>query len=288
MSRRCTVTELFVHPIKGCRPISVDAVEITEFGVIGDREFMVVRDQKKVNLKDLPGLARISIDNIGDGLFQLSAAGFDDIEHKKVSEGDPGVANFLFDHVEVIDQGDRIGKWISEVVSESVRLVALPGPFKRNLDVPLLEKAHGKSQNSFVDVSPVMIVNQATLEDLNSKIFEPVSIQRFRPNIVVGGLAAYDEDKVTGLRSEQLEFDHVSPCERCTIVNTDHETGLTGSKDPLNMLSKYRRISGGYDSGILFGDYFNVLGAGTLKVGDILTVSFQEDKQEDQQGDQAS
>ena len=257
-------------------------MEIDEFGVSGDREFMVVRDQKKVNLKDLPALARICIHKTGDGHFQLSAAGTEDIEHKKLSEGDPSVASFLFDNVEVVDQGERIAQWISGVVGESVNLVALPRPFKRNLGVPPLEKAHDKSQNSFVDVSPVMIVNQATLEDLNSRISEPVTVQRFRPNVVVQGLAAFDEDRITGLSGDQLELDHVSPCERCTIVNTDHETGVISGKEPLNMLSKYRRITDGYDSGILFGDYFNVLKAGTLKVGDVLTVNYQEDQRERQ------
>ena len=257
-------------------------MEIDEFGVVGDREFMVVRESTKVNLKDLPALARICIHKTGDGHFQLSATGADDIEHKKLTEGDSGVASFLFDNVEVVDQGEIIGQWISGVVDERVRLVALPRPFKRNLGVPQLEKAHDKSQNSFVDVSPVMIVNQATLEDLNSRISESVTVHRFRPNVVVQGLVAFDEDRITGLTGDQLEFDHVSPCERCTIVNTDHETGLVSGKEPLNMLSKYRRIADGYDSGILFGDYFNVLKSGTLKVGDILTGSFQDDQQENQ------
>jgi len=278
VSRQCTVAELYIHPIKGCRPVSVESVDIYEFGIVGDREFMVVRDRKKVNLKDLPALARVCIGIIGDGLFKLSAMGVDDIEHRRVDRGDSGVVSFLFDNVEVIDQGDKIGKWISGVVGESVKLVALPRPFKRNLDVPALKKAHDKSQNSFVDVSPVMIVNRTTLEDLNSRISEPVSVQRFRPNIVVTGLAAFEEDRITRLLGSQLEFDHVSPCERCTIVNTDHEAGLISGKDPLNRLSKYRRIPNGYDSGILFGNYFNVLHAGALKIGDVLAVKFEPDQ----------
>jgi uncharacterized protein YcbX len=261
-------------------------VEIDEFGVAGDREFMVVRESTKVNLKDLPALARICIHKTGEGHFQLSAAGADDIEHTKLTEGDSGVASFLFDNVEVVDQGERIGQWISGVVGERVNLVSLGQPFKRNLGVPPLEKAHDKSQNSFVDVSPVMIVNQATLEDLNNRISEPVTVHRFRPNVVVQGLAAFDEDRITGISGDQLELDHVCPCERCTIVNTDHETGLISGKEPLNMLSQYRRITDGYDSGILFGDYFNVLKGGTLKVGDVLTVSYQDDQQDDQQESQ--
>ena len=56
--QRCTIAELFLHPIKGCRPVSVEAVELNEFGVLGDRELMVVKDQKRMILKNLPALAR--------------------------------------------------------------------------------------------------------------------------------------------------------------------------------------------------------------------------------------
>lgn len=239
---------------------------------------MVIKDQRKVNLKDLPALANIGVERKGNHEFRLFASGFGEIKYRKIAQGDGCEASFLLDNVEVIDQGDKVGTWISGVVKESIRLVALPAPFRRNLGAPALKKAHDKLQNSFVDVSPVMIVNQATLDDLNSRISEPVSVQRFRPNIVIEGLDAFEEDKISSIASQDIKFDHVSACERCTIVNVDHRSGITSSKDPLNMLSQYRRISDGYDSGIVFGNYFNTLGEGTLRVGDVLRIDFRENK----------
>ena len=71
MSRHCVVSALFVHPVKGCRPSAVEQVEINEFGIKGDREFMVVRDGTKANLKDLPALAKIGVEQINNRpLFQ--------------------------------------------------------------------------------------------------------------------------------------------------------------------------------------------------------------------------
>jgi len=269
---QCTVTELFVHPIKGCRPVPVDSVDISPSGVLGDREMMVVKDGTAVNLKHLPGLAKISIDRNGDEDFRLSADGVEDFKLDRRGKGISLDAGFLFDQVTVTDQGDEVAAWISKVVAQEVRLVSLPEPFNRNLPVDLLKLVHGNPQDSFVDVAPIMLVNQSTLDDLNEKIADPVPVERFRPNIVVGGLDAYVEDQMTVISNEQCRFTHVTGCERCTIVNVDHVTGKVQGKEPLNKLSKYRRIKDGYDSGILFGNYFVVEGLGKLKVGDILDV----------------
>ena len=273
MGTQCVVSELFIHPVKGCQPISVNEVEINEFGVKGDRAFMVARGQEKLNLKDLPALAKIRVEQIALGHIRLSADGAQPIEHHKVTAGESSTVTLILDKIEVVDQGDKVAGWISDVVGETVRLVSALEPFNRNFPIEPLALAHDKPQEGFKDVSPIMVVNGATLDDLNSKLSEPVPVQRFRPNIVVSGLDAYDEDSLSQMSHPQVEFSHVSPCERCVIVNTDHELGIINGKDPLNTLSKYRRIENKYDSGIVFGNYFNTEGNGLVKVGDELEVS---------------
>ena len=274
MSKQCVVSELFVHPIKGCRPTAVDEVEIDEFGVKGDREYMVIRGEKKVNLKNLPGLAKIGIEQIAPGHIRLLADDAPYLEHQKVTTGASSSVTFILDNVDVIDQGDEVANWISNVVGEPVRLVTTTNSFKRNFPIDALKSAHNRLQKGFKDVSPVMVINGATFDDLNSKLSESVPVQRFRPNIVVRGLEAFDEDKGGNFTHAQVEFSHVSPCERCVIVNTDHEQGVVNGKDPLNTLSKYRRIEDKYDSGIVFGNYFNIEGNGLVKIGDELVLSW--------------
>ena len=211
---RCAVTELYLHPIKGCRPISVDSLELNEFGVCGDRELMVVKDKRKMNLKDLPALAKITVERGDSGQLMLCAKGFDAIAHHRILQGDTGSVGFLFDTVDVVDQGDEIAQWLSRVVRESVRLVAIEKAFNRNLPGTALETVQGNPQHNFVDVAPVMVVNEATLNDLNSRISRPVPVQRFRPNIVVGGLEAYAEDDISSMQGAEFSFTLVSPCER--------------------------------------------------------------------------
>lgn len=273
---RCTVTELFLHPIKGCRPIAVEGVELNEFGIAGDRDLMVAKDNKKMNLKDLPALAKITVECTDSGQLLLCANGFDAIAHKKTLDGKTGCVNFLLDQVDVVDQGDEIAEWISQVIGEPVRLVAVRNGFRRNLPVAALAKVHGTTQNSFVDVAPVLIVNEATFTDLNNRLSRPIPVQRFRPNIVVAGLEAYAEDDIISIKDEAFTFTQISACERCVVINTDHESGEINDKAPLKMLNRYRRIQDGYDSGVLFGSYYSVKGTGTLNVGDTFTVTYQE------------
>jgi uncharacterized protein YcbX len=226
-----------------------------------------------VNLKALPVLAKIRVEQSSPEHLRLSAEGTSSIDHHKLESGEHSKVTLILDKIEVVDQGDEIANWISKVVGEPVRLMFAMKPFERHFPIEPLELAHGKSQEGFKDVSPVMVVNGATLKDLNNKLSAPVPVQRFRPNIVVSGLAAYDEDSVRQLSHAQIKFSHVSPCERCVIVNTDHEQGVITGKDPLNTLSKYRRIENKYDSGIVFGNYFNTEGNGVVKIGDELEVS---------------
>jgi uncharacterized protein len=267
------VSELFVHPIKGCRPTAVGQVEVNEFGIKGDREFMVVRGGEKVNQKELPALAKICVEQFSPGHIRLTSEGVASIEHRRMTTGANSTVTFILDKVEVQDQGDDIADWISVIVGETVRLVVATDTFKRNLPIDPLKLAHDIPQEGFKDVSPVMIVNESTLEVLNSKLPEAVPVERFRPNVVVSGLEAYAEDELNQLAHEQFEFNYVSPCERCVIVNQDHESGETHGNDPLKTLSNYRRIEDKYDSGIVFGSYFNVRGDGLVKIGDELVFS---------------
>lgn len=234
---------------------------------------MVVRKGEKANLKDLPALAKIRVEQISEGYIRLAAEGISPVEHQRVTTGANSTVSLILDKIEVQDQGDEIADWISAVVGETVRLVVAASTFKRNLPMHTLKLAHEKPQEGFKDVSPVMVVNDATLRDLNNRLTEAVPVQRFRPNIVVSGLEAYAEDKLSQMTHKQIDFTHVSPCERCVIVNQDHESGVTQGNDPLNTLSSYRRIEDKYDSGIVFGNYFNTQGDGLVKIGDELTFS---------------
>ncbi|MCP5045068.1 MAG: MOSC domain-containing protein, partial [bacterium] len=140
---------------------------------------------------------------------------------------------------------------------------------------PQFEGIDGKPQAQFYDVAPVLVGNQASLDDFNTRTHEPVPMDRFRVNVVVGGdLEPYGEDQLSSLTSDDIELRHVNVCERCILTTTDQTTGERPTQEPIKTLSTYRRIEDGkYASGVVFGLYMTPREDGVLRVGDALDIA---------------
>ena len=126
------------------------------------------------------------------------------------------------------------------------------------------------------DVAPVLVNNQASLDDFNARTEQPVPMDRFRANVVVSGaLAPYQEDELERLESDSVELLFVTVCERCVMTTTDQTTGERPTKEPLRTLTTYRkREDGKYASGVVFGVYMTVAREGMLNVGDRVSPAF--------------
>jgi uncharacterized protein YcbX len=121
--------------------------------------------------------------------------------------------------------------------------------------------------NQFSDGFPVLVANRASLDELNSRLAQPLPMNRFRPNIVLAGLAPWDEDRIDGLHIGSVHLKLVKPCTRCRITTIDQESGTPTGEEPLQTLKGYR-----YDAalrGILFAQNAIILaGVGaTLEAG---------------------
>jgi uncharacterized protein YcbX len=119
----------------------------------------------------------------------------------------------------------------------------------------------------FADGFALLVISLASLEDLNARLPEPLPMNRFRPNLVLDGLAPYGEDAVGDLRVGEVRLRRVKPCTRCSITTTDQATGVVDGNEPIRTLRTYR-----WDAalrGVTFGQNFIVVsGAGAdLRVG---------------------
>lgn len=262
---QCTIERIFYYPVKGCRAVEVDETELGPTGIPGDRGYVILFDGGFANMKSVPTLSRVVVALADDGL-RFSAEGHSDYLHRRQS-GDEAKLQFYADEISVLDQGDDAATWLSEVTGVGVRLATLKESFSRNLPVDILEAADGIDQDGFCDLSPILLVNAATLDDVNEQLSSEIPVERFRCNIVVRGLQPYAEDDIQGYTGGGLSLSHVVACERCVIINTDHVSGDM-NKEPLKLLHTNRRIEGGYASGVMFGNYFNVTGSSTVAVGD--------------------
>ncbi len=267
----CTIERLFYYPVKACRAIEVETVDLGPTGIAGDRDYVILHEGGFANLKSVPGLSRVIVEREGDDL-RFSSPGHEDLVHARQTDGAESDLQFYADEIAVLDQGDVVATWLSNVAGSQLRLATLKDNFDRNLPFDILTQAHGVEQDGFCDLSPILLVNAASLDEVNRQLSADIPVERFRCNIVVRGLEAFAEDGVESYQGDNLTLSHVVACERCVIINTDHKTGDM-NKEPLQLLHGTRRIKDGYSSGVRFGNYFNVSGASRLSVGDRFVAS---------------
>jgi uncharacterized protein YcbX len=162
------------------------------------------------------------------------------------------------------DAGGNAAEWFSRFLEQPCRLVRFPEDGEREVDP---HYARGPAQVGFADAFPVLLLSEASLEDLNGRMQQPLPMNRFRPNLVVRGCEPYAEDQWKRIRIGDLVLDVVKPCERCAIASVDPLTGQRG-KEPLATLATYR----GRDNSVFFGQNCVHLGPGSIRIGDDVEV----------------
>jgi hypothetical protein len=123
-------------------------------------------------------------------------------------------------------------------------------------------------RTGFADGYPLLLLGQASLDDLNARLARPVPVDRFRPNLVLAGAPAFAEDAWRRIRVGEIELAVVKPCARCVITTTDQRTAARG-REPLRTLAGYRRAP---DGKVLFGQNAIHLSTGVMRAGDVVSV----------------
>jgi uncharacterized protein YcbX len=129
---------------------------------------------------------------------------------------------------------------MSAVLERRVRVLYMPDSHRRPVNPA---RARPSDVVSFADAYPFLAISEASLADLNARLETPVGMDRFRPNIVVSGIAAYDEDRWQAVRLGTLGFRAPKRCDRCSVTTVDPTSGVRG-KEPLRTLAKYRLEEG--------------------------------------------
>jgi len=268
--KSCMVTALSIYPVKGCQAVSVDSIDVRCGGIVGDRELMMVKDGENYAQRDHPGIAAISVTVLDDGSIKLSHPEGGEFVHSIQDAGGDVPVKFFYNKITTLDQGDEIAGWCCDVLKDDgIRMVSLPKPWNRKLGLPEFERIEEKTQAQLYDVAPILLNNQASLDDFNGRTEQTVPMNRFRGNVVVSGdLNPYEENEIDRLSSDTAELLYVTVCERCVLTTTDQTTGERPTKEPIKTLSTYQRRTDKYASGIIFGAYMAVGREGLINVGD--------------------
>ncbi len=257
-----TVTGLYHYPIKSCAGMALTEATLDPRGIRHDRELMVVDAATGTFLtqRESPRMALIA-PRLDDRELRVTAPGVASLTVPVLKAGATRPVTVWRDTVPAVDQGDAIAAWFSDFLGRACRLVRMEERFVRTLDPTYATGSGG--QVGFADGFPVLLIAQESLHELNRRLAEPLSMNRFRPNIVIAGGAPHGEDAVARLRVGALEFDATKACARCTITLVDQATGQPG-KEPLRAFAAYRRA----ERGVLFGQNLIHAATGTIRVGD--------------------
>ncbi|MGD1856751.1 MAG: MOSC domain-containing protein [Leptolyngbyaceae cyanobacterium] len=256
---------LTTYPIKSAAGIKLTQAQVTSRGLKHDRRWMICdRSGKFLTQRKFPKLALIQVAvkealhlSIGSTSIALTAV---------PPEPKPISVNVWGDCCTAWYMGDEAAQYLSDYLGLEVQLVYMPDTTHRPAD-------HGRfdTANSFSDAYPFLLISEASLADLNSRLntqSEPsVPMNRFRPNLVVTGCEAFAEDGWKQIKVGNIMFDVAKACSRCSIPGVEQTTGEQG-KEPLKTLATYRR----WDSAIWFGQNLIAHSEGQLTVGDTVAV----------------
>jgi len=268
-----TIKKITIYPIKGCRGYDLNTSGITGMGLAGDREFTILRDQQRAGQKQVPELIHLSAEPMpGSGRLKLGYPGRPDFElDPKLGINADAITVYTM-QVPVIDMGDEVANWLSTSFGVPVRLARVQAAVDWLLPLDEFAPVNGKKQSKFVDAAPILLTSLDSLQDLNARLEVAVPMNRFRANIVIEGLAPYQEDDITRFNFPGTSLGRVTVCERCIVTTTDQDTGVR-AKEPLRTLSKYRKRKQHYAGGIMFGMYLVPETTGIISVGDPLTLT---------------
>jgi len=237
---------LFVHPVKSCAGIAVDGSALVETGLDLDRQWMVVDEQGEfVTQRELPRMALIQ-PSLRHAELLLRAPGMLTLHLALDRAETPARAHVWSDWVEAFDMGATAAQWFSDFLGCRLRLVRFDPAFRRLSDRRFTGPI--EAQAAFADAFALLVASTASLAELNRRLagqgHAPVDMRRFRPNLVLDGLEAHDEDHIDLLEIDtpqgtvRLKF--VKPCVRCTIPGVDPLTGEQGFA-VIDALAGYRQ-----------------------------------------------
>ncbi|VVP46287.1 MOSC domain-containing protein [Pseudomonas fluorescens] len=263
------LSALYRYPLKSGKGEILQQIGLDKLGLDGDRRWMLVDEAsgRFLTQRAVASMSQLSALWNANGGLTLSAPGRSPINIAlPANDAELRGVTIFRDALRVPDAGDEAGAWVSAFIGKPTRLVQIPLDRARNT-----EAGYGKDddQVAFADGYPLLLIGQASLEDLSQKVGRSLEMLRFRPNLVIEGSDAYAEDGWKRIRIGDVEFRVVKPCSRCILTTIDPQTGLrSDDREPLATLQKYRSEA----DGAMFGQNLVNDSNGRLEVGMPVTI----------------
>ena len=261
-----TLASIHVYPLKSCAPLARTSAQVQARGLEHDRRWMVVDAKGKfLTGRQHPRLTLIRAEPEGVALH-LRAPDMPDLRLSPSADGARRAVEIWRSRVAALVADATADAWISAFLDIPAHFVHMDDDCLRDANP---DYSRPGDIVSFADGYPLLLISQAALDDLNTRLAQFVSMLRFRPNLVIAGTAAHAEDDWKRVRVGEMEFDVVKPCIRCVFTTVDFTRGeFDPSGEPLRTLLTYRRTP----AGVSFGQNLIPRRRGTLHVGDAIEV----------------
>lgn len=263
------LSALYRYPLKSAIAEPLQASALDSLGLAGDRRWMLVDEAsgRFLTQRAEAHMSQLGAAHQGDAGLQLSAPGLAPLFVPTPGADAPlrGVTIWR-DTLRVPDAGDEAAQWVSSFIGKPTRLVQVPVERARST-----QAGYGLDSDrvGFADGFPLLLIGQASLDDLSNRVGRELEMLRFRPNLVVTGSEAFAEDGWKRIRIGEVEFRVVKPCSRCILTTIDPRTGVrSDDREPLATLKTYRQV----DGDVMFGQNLVNDGVGQLQVGMPVTV----------------
>lgn len=233
------ISEIWIYPVKSLGGIRCREALALEKGFEYDRRWMLLDAQHRfITQREHPQMALFSVELSGKVLT---------IRHRKTGSAIHFETSLVStrkldaqiweDKVEAYEVDAEISQWFSKQLGVACRLVKFPEEKPRPVDRQFVS---GQKHVSLADGFPYLIIGEASLNELNRRLQKPVTMHRFRPNLVFTGGEPFAEDTWKAFKIGSVHFAAVKPCARCVLTTIDPDTGEKG-KEPLQTLSQFRK-----------------------------------------------
>ncbi len=259
------LSSIHIYPIKSTAGIALSNSWVDDFGLSFDRRFVLTNAQGKfITARTKPRLCLVQASLTASGLV-LSAPEMPllEISYQDFSDSYQQVTVWA-DQIDSQYCHKKYDQWFSEFLGFECQLHFFGQQSNRAVK-------NSTKQVGFADGYPLLLISQASLDDLNNKLTDHhVKMSQFRPNLVIENTSAFAEDTWQQIRIGEVIFDVVKPCSRCVFTTVDPLTGVkNASKEPLMTLKRYRQVERGE---VMFGQNLIPVNKGQIKQGDKLTV----------------
>jgi uncharacterized protein YcbX len=281
------LTQINIYPVKSLDGYSPEMAIVEKRGLQHDRRWMIVgTDGVFFTQRFHHSMAQLKAQILDSQLFiinknnqKLISVGIDEYTKKTIK------VNVWDDHLEANFVSDAVDAWLSDFLETPCHLVRMPDDAERRV-----EEDHntGNDTVSFADGYPYLIIGEASINDLNSRLADPmnapdealIGLRRFRANFIFSGGKPYEEESWNHFQIGNVDFRGLKPCGRCVMTTLDPDTGESLGKEPLATLSTYRKVGRKIPFGqnvIWNSAHWRLKMQPTIKVGDkVLQKSMQD------------